>query len=43
MFGTDSPWYDQGEALNDFNATGLNDEERKLVLGENANRLFKLL
>lgn len=43
LFGTDSPWYDQGEALSDFNATSLTNEEKKLVLGENANRLFKLL
>lgn len=43
LFGTDSPWYDQGQALRDFEATSLTDEEKKLVLGENANRLFKLL
>ena len=40
LFGTDSPWYDQKQALEDFNSTGLNDDEKKLILGENAKRLF---
>lgn len=40
MFGTDSPWYDQKEALYDIRHSGLTDEELKLVLGENARKLF---
>lgn len=40
MFGTDLPWYAQEVALNDIRNTGLADEELKLVLGENAMRLF---
>ena len=40
LFGTDSPWYDQKQALEDFDNTGLNDDEKKLILGENAKRLF---
>lgn len=40
MFGTDSPWYDQKEALYDIRNSGLTDEELKLVLGENAKKLF---
>ena len=30
LFGTDSPWYDQKQALEDFDNTGLNDDEKKL-------------
>ena len=41
LFGTDSPWYDQATALNDIRKSGLNEEELKLVLGENAKKLFR--
>ena len=40
LFGTDSPWYDQKRAIEDLKATGLTEEELKLVLGENANKLI---
>ena len=40
MFGTDIPWYDQAQALKDIKNTGLTEDELKLVLGENANKLF---
>ena len=40
LFGTDSPWYDQKRAIEDLKQTGLNEEELKLVLGENANKLI---
>lgn len=40
LYGTDSPWYDQIQALEDFDHTNLEEEEKKLILGENANRLF---
>lgn len=40
LFGTDSPWFDQKEALRAIHKSGLTEEELKLVLGENANRLF---
>lgn len=40
LFGTDSPWYDQSKALRAFNEVEIADEERKLILGENAMRLF---
>lgn len=41
LYGTDSPWYDQVQALEDFENTGLNEKDKKLILGENANRLFQ--
>lgn len=40
LFGTDSPWYNQEQALKDIRNTGLTEEELKLVLGDNANRLI---
>lgn len=40
LFGTDSPWYDQKQSLKDFYEVDMTDEERKLILGENAKRLF---
>ncbi len=40
LYGTDSPWYDQIQSLEDFENAGLNREEKRLILGENANRLF---
>ncbi len=43
LFGTDSPWYDQGQALEDFRNVMLTEEENRKILGENANRLFKFM
>ena len=40
LFGTDSPWYDQKQAIKDLKQTGLTEEELRLVLGENANKLI---
>lgn len=40
LFGTDSPWYDQKSALRDINNTELTDDEKKLILGENAKKLI---
>lgn len=42
LFGTDSPWYDQGIALKDLRESGLTSEELELVLGENAKRLLNI-
>lgn len=42
LFGTDSPWYDQRRALEDMKATELSEDELKMVLGENARKLFEL-
>ena len=43
LFGTDSPWYDQCQALEDFDNTGVDENAKKLILGENANRLFRFM
>ena len=40
VFGTDSPWYDQTKAVNDFNNTDLTQEEKDKIFGKNANDLF---
>ena len=40
IFGTDTPWYDQKQALEDFEKVGLSEKENKIILGENANNLF---
>ena len=42
LFGTDSPWSDQAQALSFIRNLPLTDEEKKAVLGENAARLFSL-
>lgn len=40
IFGTDTPWYDQKQALMDLDQIDLNDNEKVQILGENANNLF---
>jgi len=40
LFGTDSPWGDQGQALTRIRALPLTDKERRLVFRENAVRLL---
>ncbi len=40
IFGTDTPWYDQKQALMDLDEIDLNDNEKVKILGENANNLF---
>lgn len=40
LYGTDSPWYNQIQALEDFENTGLTDYDKELILGKNANRIF---
>ena len=42
LFGTDSPWSDQAQALSFIRNLPLTEEEKKAVLGENAARLFSL-
>ena len=42
LFGTDSPWQDQGEYVKQLGAMGLTGAEQKAVLGENAARLLGL-
>lgn len=43
LYGTDSPWYEQTQALKDFYSAKLEKDEEKLILGENANRLFQFI
>lgn len=40
IFGTDTPWYDQKQALMDLDEIDFNDNEKVQILGENANNLF---
>lgn len=42
LFGTDSPWQDQGEYVARLQSMGLTDAEQKAVLGKNAARLLEL-
>lgn len=43
LYGTDSPWYAQTQALEDFVDSGLSDNDKKIILGKNANRIFGFL
>jgi len=42
LFGTDSPWDSQAEALARFRVLPLADEEKNAILGGNAQRLLEL-
>ena len=42
LFGTDSPWSDQKQQIGYILSLELTDEEKRLVLGDNARRLLKL-
>ena len=41
LFGTDSPWGDQANELRRFLSLPLTDEEKRLILSENAERLLR--
>ena len=43
LYGTDSPWYNQMQALEDFDNSGLTKADKELILGENANNLFHFI
>lgn len=43
LYGTDSPWYNQMQALEDFENSGLSKDNKELILGENANKLFHFI
>lgn len=43
LYGTDSPWYSQMQALEDFDNSGLTKADKELILGENANNLFHFI
>ncbi len=40
LFGTDSPWSDQSESLKLVRESGLNNDEIRMILGDNATRLL---
>ncbi|HEX2948962.1 MAG TPA: amidohydrolase family protein [Armatimonadota bacterium] len=40
LFGTDSPWEDQQEAIRDIRELNLSEEEQEAILGKNAWRLL---
>jgi len=42
MFGSDFPWFDPGTIAEAVKKLALGEEEKRLVLGENAIRLYKL-
>ena len=42
LFGTDSPWSDQKEALTFIKESGLGKKDLSLILGSNASELLKL-
>jgi predicted TIM-barrel fold metal-dependent hydrolase len=42
LFGSDSPWYGQGESAEWVKRSGLNDTEIEAVFGGNAERLLEL-
>ena len=42
FFGSDSPWSRQGDSIEAVRASGLTDEEIKLILGDNARRLLEI-
>jgi len=42
LFGTDSPWCDQEEALKHFRSLPLTDKEKELILGLNAAKLLDI-
>ncbi len=42
LFGSDSPWVDQAQALADFAALGLPEDLAARILGENARALLRL-
>jgi hypothetical protein len=41
LFGSDSPWYDQGESVEWIKRSGLNDAEIEAIFEGNATRLLK--
>lgn len=42
LFATDSPWSSQRESIDRINALPLDEREKRMILGENAARLFKI-
>ena len=42
LFGTDLPWGDTPRIIQNINSLSIPEEEKKMIFGENAKRLFNL-
>ena len=42
LFGSDSPWQDQQDAINDIKSTGLDEKTIQMILGENTAKLLNI-
>ena len=42
LFGTDYPWGDTAKIIENIKTLGISNEEKQMILGENAARLFKI-
>ena len=42
LFGTDYPWGDTPKIIENIRALNIPEEEKQMILGENASRLFKM-
>jgi predicted TIM-barrel fold metal-dependent hydrolase len=42
LFGTDYPWGDKQKIIDNIKALNISEEEKKMILGENASKLLKI-
>ena len=42
LFGTGYPWGDTAKIIENIKALNITEEEKKMILGENASKLFKM-
>jgi hypothetical protein len=42
LFGTDYPWGDTPKIMDNIKALNITEEEKRMILGENAAKLFKI-
>jgi uncharacterized protein len=42
LFGTDYPWGDTSKIIENIKSLEINEEDKRMILGENAARLFKI-
>ena len=43
LFGTDYPWGDTPKIIENIKALNITEEEKRMILGENATKLFKIV
>ncbi len=43
LFGTDYPWGDTAKIIENIKALDITEEEKRMILGENAQKLFKIV